>query len=83
MEVLTRQRGGEDRCPACIRQRHGGGLGPEPPHTCLTHQTIGQLATRQRAKRLARMNRQRSAQADHPAGSNLRERSIGVRFEVR
>jgi hypothetical protein len=57
LTIRTRVRGGEERCPACIRDRDGG-LGPRV-HTCATHQTPGQIATRQRAAQLARLDRNR------------------------
>jgi hypothetical protein len=57
LSIQTRRRGGEDSCPACIRDRDGG-LGPRV-HTCLTHQTPGQIASRQRAEQLAKLDRNR------------------------
>jgi hypothetical protein len=69
--VRTRRRGGTDRCPACIRSRSDQlgawsfDLDGNPgqvldDHTCLDHETPGQAATRQRARRLAQFDRQRT-----------------------
>jgi hypothetical protein len=77
MEVYTRTRGGEDRCPRCRRQRRGG-LGPLPAHTCLTHRSAAQVASDQRAHTLARSDR-----AQGRAETRLRSRSIAAGFEVR
>jgi hypothetical protein len=56
MEIYTRSRGGEDTCPRCLRNRRGA-LGPIPLHTCRTHESAGQIATRRRAKQLAQLDR--------------------------
>jgi hypothetical protein len=58
LEIRTRERGGTDRCPRCIRDRDGG-LGWLPAHTCLDYQTPGQAASRARARRLAQLDRDR------------------------
>lgn len=82
MEVRTRTRGGEDRCRRCAWDRNGGQLGvPYPPaHTCLSHETPGQAAARQRARRLAQLDRQdRSRSADPGA---WRSRTINAEFKV-
>jgi hypothetical protein len=59
--VRTRARGGEDTCRRCAWDDAGGSLGvPYPPsHTCLSHETPAQAATRQRQQHLDRINRQR------------------------
>jgi hypothetical protein len=68
--IRTRRRGGTDRCPACRRARsdHLGGWSFDldgnpgqvlPDHTCLDFETPGQAATRQRARRLAQLDRHR------------------------
>jgi hypothetical protein len=56
----TLVRGGEDRCRRCAWDAAGGlVLGqPYPPsHTCLSHETPGQAATRERQQHLDRINR--------------------------
>ena len=82
MEVYTKQYGGEATCAACIRQRHGGHSQP-PPHTCLSHRSAAQIASDERAKRLRQLDRQARQRAEHPAGSDLRTRSMAARFQVR
>jgi hypothetical protein len=78
VEIYTRRRGGTETCPACIRQRFGG-LGPRV-HTCLDHMTPGELAARERARRLAQLDRRSRRRDTQPP--TMRTRSIGTTFEV-
>jgi hypothetical protein len=81
VEVSTKEYGGEDRCPACIRQRTGTGLGPTPAHTCKSHRTVGQIDSDDRRQRLAQLNdRPARRRGQHPAGTTLRTRSTPDAF---